>query len=597
MTVTVTDNGDGTLSAVVKNITIENAYNAQIIVKPSEAKTKFGEKYLSKTTEDGKGHEFSFTLAAVTTGAPMPDNATAKVSYEAGKTGKVIIPFGDITYKAVGEYKYTITEKDAGDGWTTTGSPLTVTVDVTDNGDGTLTAKVTGGEITNEYNAEVIVDPTKTETQFGAKNLVKTTEDGKGHEFSFTLSAADGAPMPDSATAKVSYDAGKTGEQVIPFGKITYKAAGTYKYTITEDTANYTAEKGWTVTNSPLTVTVEVTDNGDGTLKAKVTGGEIKNEYKAKEVTVDPTDDKTLFGRKNFILVKGDGKAYSFNFTLKAETAGAPMPVSPSATVSYAADEEGTKTIPFGKITFTKVGEYEYSISEDVGNYKPEYGWTITDNDTKVKVKVTDNGEGQLVAAVSGTETITNSYTYQTVDATIKKVWNDNNNKAGKRPEKLTVTLKNGNTTVEEAELNEANNWTVTVKELPKYADGKEIKYTWTEEAVVGYTLESNKTVGQVTTLTNKVTGGGGGTPTYTVTVKYEYEDGTPAAPNTVITRKPGQNYSIDSPVIPGYTPSIPVVEGTVPNHNVTIVVVYVPDYETPLGLGNVSITVGECYE
>ena len=193
------------------------------------------------------------------------------------------------------------------------------------------------------------------------------------------------------------------------------------------------------------------------------------------------------------------------------------------------------------------------------------------------------------------TTTITNTHEPETTELTVKKVWNDNN--AAKRPASLTVYLKNGDTVVQTVKLTADNNWSATVTKLPKFADGKEIKYTWTEEAVAGYSLAGSKTEGQVTTLTNKVNGGGGGTPTYTVTVKYEYEDGTPAAPNTVITRKPGQNYSIDSPVIPGYTPSIPVVEGTVPNHNVTIVVVYVPDYKTPLGLGNVSITVGECYE
>ncbi|QTE69321.1 Cna B-type domain-containing protein [Clostridiales bacterium] len=607
--VVVTDNGDGTLSAAVTGGAIENAYNAEITIDPTdeEAKTVFGEKNLVKTTEDGEGQKFDFTLAAVTTGAPMPASAAVSVSYAADETGSKVIPFGKITYKAAGTYEYTITEADAGDGWTTSGSPVTVKVEVTDNGDGTLSAAVTGGTIENTYDAEITIDPTdeEAETVFGKKNLAKTTQDGKDHEFSFTLAAEDGAPMPEGATASVSYEAAETGVKVIPFGKITYTAAGTYKYTITEDTEGYTAETGWTVTNSPVTVTVEVTDNGDGTLDAQVTGGEITNEYNAEPVVVDPTDTATLFGRKNLILVKGDGEAYSFNFTLKAETAGAPMPGTPTATVNYAANEAGTKTIPFGKITFTEVGEFEYSISEVVGNYKPEYGWIITDNDTKVKVTVTDNGEGQLTAAVSGTETITNSYTYQTVNATINKVWNDNNNAAGRRPVKLTVQLKNGNTTVQEAELNAANNWSITVNELPKFADGKEITYSWTEEAVVGYTLESNTTVGQVTTLTNRVTGGGGGPATYNVTVRYEYLDGRPAAPTAVVNRRPGENYSIDSPGIPNYTPTIKTVQGTMPNHDVTVVVLYIPgdnlvpfdEYDTPLGLGNVSLNIGDCYE
>ena len=477
-----------------------------------------------------------------------------------------------------------------------------MTVEVTDNGDGTLSAEVTGGTIENTYDAEVTIDPTETETLFGAKNLIKTTQDGKGHEFSFTLAAADGAPMPESATAKVSYAAGEINTpKAIPFGEITYTAAGTYQYTITEDTEAYTAETGWTVTNSPLTVTVEVTDNGDGTLDAKVTGGEITNEYNAEPVEVDPTDTATLFGQKKLVLVKGDGEAYDFSFTLKAETAGAPMPARPTATVLYAAEEEGTKTIPFGKITFNEIGEYEYSISETVGNYTKEFGWTITDNDTKVKVTVTDGGEGKLVAAVSGTETITNSYERVTVNATIRKVWDDEDDADGKRPEKLSVQLKNGNTTVQEVELNAANNWSATINDLPKYADGKAIEYSWTEEAVEGYTLESSATDGEVTTLTNKVNEEG----QYRLTIYYQYLDGRIAAPTVREDHKEGDEYDVVSPTIRTYTANIRRVLGAMPNHDVTVVVLYIPgdnlvpfeDYETPLGLGNVSLNIGECYE
>ena len=46
------------------------------------------------------------------------------------------------------------------------------------------------------------------------KNLTTTTEDGKGHTFTFTLTAKDGAPMPDAtadATREIGYAAGKTG--------------------------------------------------------------------------------------------------------------------------------------------------------------------------------------------------------------------------------------------------------------------------------------------------------------------------------------------------------------------------------------------------
>ena len=88
----------------------------------------------------------------------------------------------------------------------------------------------------------------------------------------------------------------------------------------------------------------------------------------------------------------------------------------------------------------------------------------------------------------------------ETVDATVKKVWDDANNQDGKRPESLTVTLSDGT----EVTLNEENNWTATVTDLPKYADGEEIVYTWSEGTMPeGYTLTDISTEGTVTTLTN----------------------------------------------------------------------------------------------
>ena len=58
---------------------------------------------------------------------------------------------------------------------------------------------------------------------------------GNAKSFGFTLAAVtEGAPMPESAEATLEYAAGATGEQAIPFGNITYTAAGKYEYTITE---------------------------------------------------------------------------------------------------------------------------------------------------------------------------------------------------------------------------------------------------------------------------------------------------------------------------------------------------------------------------
>ena len=95
----------------------------------------------------------------------------------------------------------------------------------------------------------------------------------------------------------------------------------------------------------------------------------------------------------------------------------------------------------------------------------------------------------------------------------------------------------------------------------------------------------------------------------YTVTVYYIYSDGTTAWPTYYEPDLwPGTDYDVVSPVIPGYVATIVRVTGTMPHHDVEYTVVYIPitegsrlinldDYETPLGLGDIQMHVGVCYE
>ena len=91
----------------------------------------------------------------------------------------------------------------------------------------------------------------------------------------------------------------------------------------------------------------------------------------------------------------------------------------------------------------------------------------------------------------------------------------------------------------------------------------------------------------------------------HNLTIIYIYTDGSTAAPTHTETGLwPGTDYDVPSPVIPGYTASIIRVVGTMPNHDMFYVVIYVPedsilidDYDTPLGVDNIQIHVGVCYE
>ncbi|WP_128973597.1 Cna B-type domain-containing protein, partial [Streptococcus oralis] len=85
--------------------------------------------------------------------------------------------------------------------------------------------------------------------------------------------------------------------------------------------------------------------------------------------------------------------------------------------------------------------------------------------------------------------TITNSYTPETIDITVTKNWNDADNQDGKRPDKITVNLLADGTKIDSKEVQAATDgtWSVEFTKLAKFKDGKEIKYTVTEEAVAGY--------------------------------------------------------------------------------------------------------------
>ena len=124
--------------------------------------------------------------------------------------------------------------------------------------------------------------------------------------------------------------------------------------------------------------------------------------------------------------------------------------------------------------------------------------YTWTEEGLPVGYELTGNGTNGTVT------TLTNSHTPETISLTVRKVWDDANNQDGLRPASLTVQLSNGTTVIRTATLSAENNWTATVDNLPRFENGKEIAYTWTEEGLpAGYVLAGTTRNGTVTTLTN----------------------------------------------------------------------------------------------
>jgi len=99
--------------------------------------------------------------------------------------------------------------------------------------------------------------------------------------------------------------------------------------------------------------------------------------------------------------------------------------------------------------------------------------------------------------------TITNIHTPEAIEVAITKVWEDNDDQDGIRPESVTVTLYAGDEEIETLTLTADNKWSGKFENLPKFADGKEIEYTVEEEEVEGYTAETTGSVENGFTITN----------------------------------------------------------------------------------------------
>ena len=118
----------------------------------------------------------------------------------------------------------------------------------------------------------------------------------------------------------------------------------------------------------------------------------------------------------------------------------------------------------------------------------------------EIVYSISEDAVPGYVSEVSGFS-VTNRHVPEETSATVIKVWDDDNNAAGKRPESLYARLSDGTVVM----LSDANGWTATVTGLPKMADGVEIVYTWKEQEAIGYVQSGVTVAGNTTTFTNKL--------------------------------------------------------------------------------------------
>lgn len=446
VTVKVTDDGKGKLSTTVTynggKKTFKNTFTPKEITVPLKV-TK------TLTGRNLQDDEFEFELYE------GQNKLLQTVKNKADGT----IPFTALKFTKAGLYNYTIKEKSGNvPGVDYDKQPIRVTVRVQQEEDGQLIYnivylgldesgknQISKQDFTNKYTAK------GTEATFSVtKKLTgRALKDG---EFSFDLKE-DG--KADVLQTKKNDKDGK-----VQFDAIKYSAVGTHRYTITEKN---TGLGGVTYDTKTIKVTVEVTDDGKGQLVSKVTyennDQTFNNTYSSQKVSAQLSVTKELTGRAL--------NNQEFEFEL----------VGSDDNVRQTKKNAADGRVTFDAIDYTKVGTYHYTIKEKDNGLG---GVTYDKKEIKATVKVTDDGNGQLVAQVSydtANPTFSNTYLAKETTATLEanKVLTGRELKANEfafdliGPDgKVVDTAKNakdGKISFKELTFKTAGTYTYTIKE------------------------------------------------------------------------------------------------------------------------------------
>ena len=399
---TITDNGDGTLNATHElkgddEAKFNNSY------KPNPGEFSVTDHIIATkklTGRDLKAGEFSFELVE-------GEGEDAKVVATGTNDATGNITMGAVKYTKPGKHTYTLREVNGGTtskGITYSGDKYTIETTITDNGDGTLKAEhVLKGDKPATFENTYSVTPTDADLDFGLSKAIDGREWTDGDEFSFTITAPEGTPLPDPATVTVSGHDAKDGIAAIKFGKIRYTAAGTYKYEIRE---NAGSTVGMTYDAHVATAEVTVTEDGDGILTANVTkkeNGRFTNTYRS-ELNYTAAGglklSKTLSGRP---MTEGQ---FTFTVTPTDEASANALGLLHGANeFKSPATAEGTvgriDILAGHEVKFTQADAgktFKYTVAEK-NDGQP--GYTYDDAVRTVTIAIADDTAGTLTATTT----------------------------------------------------------------------------------------------------------------------------------------------------------------------------------------------------
>ena len=365
--VIVSDDTNGNLitSTTINNksvdkVTFTNTYSVNPVTwTPSVEKILIGRNW---TTND----KFTINMSGVDI------NESVTITSKSLKNNKYIESFKPITFTKAGVYEFNFTEAYGGEtinGVTYDNKNYSVTVNIIDNGDGTLTATPSIENIvfTNEYKANSASWTPSVEKILNGRDWADFDK------YTFVL---ESDLVNDSVT--ITKDSLVNGKYIEAFKEIVFNKAGQYNFTIKE----VNGDIGGVIYDSTIyNIIVNVIDNGDGTLSVEGTSPTyvFTNTYSAKPTTTNVNLSKILLNRdwKN---------SDSFTFNIE-QIDGPTINIPDFITVT----NDSTQTI---NLVFDNIGKYTFKISES----KEDISGIIYDNNIyTISINVIDNGVGNLV--------------------------------------------------------------------------------------------------------------------------------------------------------------------------------------------------------
>ena len=334
-------------------------------------------------------------------------------------------------------------------------------------------------------------------------------------------------------------------------GSYTVRAAGLPKlngageeiaYTLREDNfRGYTADKtsaadGETITNShiPETTRIEVSkvweddSNRDGIRPRVITVHLLADDKELKSAQVTPDEDgnwayafedlpKYAKGVEiRYSITEEPVDDYESNvegFVITNTHSPETTRIEVSKTWDDADNNDGKrpvsitvnllangKTVQTVQITPDDKGEWAYAFEN-----LPKY-----EGGKEIEYTVTEEPVPDYETTVDGFA-ITNTHIPETTRINVTKAWGDGNNKGKTRPDSITIHLLANGKEVQTVQIkpDDKGNWAHSFEDLPKYENGKEIKYTITEDSVKGYytSISPTKDGFQIRNSTTPLTG------------------------------------------------------------------------------------------